>query len=67
MKREKSAALFATLDKKKGGAINFMKFVFKIGHLPLSDASGTTAFLLSPISKCNVANIKANVLETREK
>ena len=44
-----------------------MKFVFKIGHLPLSDASGTTAFLLSPISKCNVANIKANVLETREK
>jgi hypothetical protein len=65
MKREKSAALFATLDKKRE-AIDFMKFVFKIGLLPLSDASGTTALLLTPISKCNVANIKSNVLETRE-
>jgi len=43
-----------------------MKFVFRLGRPPLSDAIGTTALLLTLISKCNVKNIKTNVLETRE-
>ena len=45
-----------------------MKFVFRLRRppLPVSDSSGTTALLLTLISKRNVAYIKTNVPETRE-
>jgi hypothetical protein len=65
MKGGKTAALFGTLDKKKS-VTNFMKFVFKLGRSPLSDASGTAVLLLTLITKCNVAKIKTIILVARE-